>query len=76
MMTLEACVAFDTRSNPIDFGVKVTLRKVEFVVGGGICPFKDRFHFIQKSHCLQIFFGICHFGTFLCNFHEFLERLC
>ena len=35
MMTLEACVAFDTRSNPIDFGVKVKLRKVEFVVGGG-----------------------------------------
>ena len=32
-MTLEACVAFDTRSNPIDFGVKVKLRKVEFVVG-------------------------------------------
>ena len=35
MMTLEACVAFDSRSNPIDFGVKVKLGKVEFVVRGG-----------------------------------------
>ena len=46
MMILDACVACDLRSNPIDFGVKVKIKlgKFEFVVAGGIyVPFRTGF---------------------------------
>ena len=71
MMILEACVACDMRSNPIDFGVKVKHRMVDFfVVAGGYLSLLGQVSFHSEVKLFTIFLE-CHFGTFSCNFRGF-----